>query len=227
MGAVADAYAGCRLRIGVLVRGLGAEAASRPVAACPGWSVADVVSHLAGVVDDAVHGRLDGVTTAPWTAAQVEARRGRPLADVVEEWDEQAPHFESLLDAVGEAGHQAVTDVVTHEHDLRAALDAPDARTSDAVGIGVRFVALHVAEAARSLGHPLRVEVAGGPAVGPDDAAVVLRGERFELLRAMTGRRTADQLRRLAWEGDPEGVLAAFTYGPFRPPVEPVEGSTG
>lgn len=226
MGTVADAYAGCRLRIGVLVRGLEGEAAARPVAACPGWSVADVVAHLVGVVDDALHGRLDGVTTEPWTATQVDARRGRPLTDLVDEWDDRAPRFESLLDAVGEAGHQAVTDVVTHEHDLRAALDAPDARTSDAVGIGVRFVTPQVVEAARGLGRSLRIEVDGGPVVGPDDAAVVLHGRSFGLLRAMTGRRTTAQLCRLWWDGDPAGVLAAFTHGPFRPPGEPVEDAT-
>ncbi len=227
MGTVADAYAGCRLRIGALVRGLDAGTASRPVAACPAWSVADVVAHLAGVVDDALHGRLDGVTTERWTAAQVDARRGRSAPDLVDEWDAQAPRFESLLDVVGDAGRQAVTDAVTHEHDLRAALAVPGARGSDAVGIGLGFVAPQVVEAAHAAGRALRVEVDGGPVIGPGDAEVVVQGRPFELLRAMTGRRTTAQLRELRWLGDPEGVLDAFAHGPFSFPDVPVEDAAG
>ncbi len=46
------------------------------VAATPEWTVHDVIAHLSGVVEDALSGNLDGVTTDPWTAAQVERGRG-------------------------------------------------------------------------------------------------------------------------------------------------------
>jgi hypothetical protein len=46
---------------------------------------------------------------------------------------------------------------------------------------------------------------------------VVLSGDPFELLRAMTGRRSIAQLRAMHWQGDGEAALGAFTFGPFRP----------
>src|SRR3954462_336182 len=100
------------------------------VPTCPRWSVHDVVAHLTGVVSDALDGRLDGVATDPWTAAQVDARRDHSVRDMLAEWNTRAPAFEELLDGMGEPGRQAVGDAVTHEHDIRAALRVPAARES-------------------------------------------------------------------------------------------------
>jgi hypothetical protein len=71
MGEVGAAYAGCRARITDLVGGLDEERASTMVPTCPDWSVHDVVAHLSGGVEDAMTGRLEGLGTDRWTAAQV------------------------------------------------------------------------------------------------------------------------------------------------------------
>lgn len=223
MGEVADAYAGCRARIGALVRDLEPAAASLTVPSCPEWTVHDVVAHVSGVVDDALNGRLDGVATDPWTAAQVEARRDRPIPQMLDEWLEGAPAFEALLDEIGPPGRQAVADLVTHEHDIRGALGQPGARDSDAVAIGSRFVANGFVAATRDMGVRARAEAAGLYALGPDDAEVTLRGSAFELLRAMTGRRSVEQIRELDCDGDVERVLPAFTFGPFRPAAKRID----
>lgn len=219
MATVGEAYAGCRRRVSELVRPLAPEQASMVVPACPEWTVHDVVAHLAGVVDDALAGRLDGVATDAWTAAQVEARRQRSIGEIITEWAATAPTFESVLDGIGPRGRQAVLDAVTHEHDVRGALAAGGARDADAVSIGVSFVAPVLVTTAAELGVTLRVEVAGGSHYGapPASAGAVLRGEAWELMRAMTGRRSAGQLRRLDWERFDERMLAAFEFGPFRP----------
>ena len=224
MGEVADAYAGCRARIAGLTRDLDAAAAAAPVPTCPAWTVHDVVAHLSGIVVDVANGNLDGMTTEPWTAAQVEARRDRTVAQILAEWDEHAPAFEAVLDGIGQPGRQAVADVVTHEHDIRTALGRPGERASDAVRIGFAMVAAGFVASAAGHGLAVRLEPAGGEAVGPADAAVVLRGDRFELLRAITGRRSATQVRALGWpaDGGDGGVRAAFTFGPFHPAVAPV-----
>jgi uncharacterized protein (TIGR03083 family) len=222
MGEVGEAYAGCRARIAALTGGLDGPGAATPVPTCPGWTVHDVVAHVSGVVDDALAGRLDGVATDPWTAAQVEARRDRSVADILAEWDEQAPAVEVLLDAIGDPGRQAVADVASHEHDVRVALGAPGARDSDAVHIGLGFFAPHLVESAAGRGIVLRVEAGGGLSWGPDDAPTSLRGEPFDLFRAISGRRSPHQLRAMRWEGDGEAALAAFTYGPFRPAAQPI-----
>jgi uncharacterized protein (TIGR03083 family) len=222
MGEVGEAYAGCRARITALTGELDGPGAATPVPTCPGWSVHDVVAHVSGVVDDALAGRLDGVATDPWTAAQVEARRDRSVADILAEWDEQAPAFEGLLDAIGDPGRQAVADVATHEHDVRVALGAPGARDSDAVRIGLAFLAPRLVESAAERGIVLRVQAGDGLSWGPGDAPTSLSGETFDLFRALTGRRSAVQLRALRWAGDVEAALPAFTHGPFRPAPQPI-----
>lgn len=134
------------------------------------------------------------------------------------------PAFEGLLDSIGDPGRQAVADVVTHEHDIRAALDQPGARDSDGVAIGLGFVApLFVRDAVAPLAVTVRIEAAGGVTYGEPGADLVLRAEPFDVLRALTGRRTVEQIRAMDWSGDVERVLPAFTFGPFRPAVEFVE----
>jgi hypothetical protein len=49
---------------------------------------------------------------------------------------------------------------------------------------------------------------------GGDEPLATLRATRFELFRAMSGRRSLDQLRSFDWDGDPEPFLTYFyPYG--------------
>ncbi len=52
---------------------------------CAGWRVADVAGHVAGQLTDVVSLNLDGVGTPEVTERQVDQRRGRPPAELVEE----------------------------------------------------------------------------------------------------------------------------------------------
>jgi uncharacterized protein (TIGR03083 family) len=218
MGEVADAYAGCRQRIDEVVRSLGDDAATTAVPTCPAWSVKDVAAHLAGVVDDALAGRLDGVASDRWTAAQVDARRDRPVSEILDEWNEKAPAFEDLLDVIGDPGRQAVFDTVTHEHDIRTATGATGARESDALQIALDFAGRHFVAAANDAGLDLAVCSTTGQSFGdPDTASATLTATPFELVRAISGRRSVDQLRSMSWSGDIEPALACFTWGPFSP----------
>ena len=83
--------------IGV-VRGLSAEQLATSVAACPAWTVHDLLAHLAGTSADQVSQNLDGVTTDPWTARQVEDRRGRTVPELATEWS-TAPIAQLRYDA--------------------------------------------------------------------------------------------------------------------------------
>jgi hypothetical protein len=55
--------------------------------------------------------------------------------------------------------------------------------------------------------------------IGSGAPSAILRASRFELLRAMTGRRSQAQVRAFAWEGqaDPERLLLAPF---FQPPAD-------
>jgi hypothetical protein len=54
--------------------------------------------------------------------------------------------------------------------------------------------------------------------VGDGEPAADLVGTPFDLLRAMTGRRSSAQIRAFAWEGDADVFVPAFQFGPFTPP---------
>ncbi|MEP7111723.1 MAG: maleylpyruvate isomerase N-terminal domain-containing protein [Ilumatobacteraceae bacterium] len=75
-------YRASRLRVADLADD---SVADQPVPATPAWNVHDVVAHLAGVLGDVAAGNLDGAATDPWTAAQVDRGRDKPLSRVVAE----------------------------------------------------------------------------------------------------------------------------------------------
>src|SRR4051812_45409238 len=92
------AYVASADRVADLVRDLDASALAAPVPACPGWSVHDVVAHLAGVAADVNADRLEGAGGDEWSAAHVDARRGVAIGDVLAEWSREQP---SIVAAVG------------------------------------------------------------------------------------------------------------------------------
>jgi hypothetical protein len=133
---------------------------------------------------------------------------------------------EAIADTFPEPyGPQLITDLVTHEHDIRGALGVHGARESDAVRVGADFVV--------RWGFTLGIAARGLPAVavrakgkewtaGDGDPPVTLEASEFEVLRALTGRRTVDQIRALRWSDDPAPYLPVFTYGPFTLPAQPL-----
>jgi uncharacterized protein (TIGR03083 family) len=222
-----EVYADGRKRISDLVMALATGDAGRPVPACPGWSVHDVVAHLVGICADVLAGRVEGVATDPWTEAQVLTRRGRSVADVVEEWSGVAPQVEAFAGSFpGRMGEQWVADLTTHEHDIRAALGSPGARDSDGVVVGLCFLV--------ETGFRSEVSVRGLPAlevraderawaVGTGDLAGSLVAPPFELFRALTGRRSAGQIRRFRWTVGADPYLPAFQFGPFTTSAADIE----
>jgi uncharacterized protein (TIGR03083 family) len=215
-----SAYRDTRLRITELVGAPGVDP-SMLVPATPEWTVKDVVAHLAGVCADILAGNLEGIASDPWTAAQVEARRDKDLAECLEEWAGASAEIEPIVVIFpGRSGHQFVMDAFTHEHDLRNALGKPGERESSAAAIALDFAIgswLHYG--VKPLGLPALVVEAGDRSftAGEGEPVAVLRGARFEITRAVTGRRSVEQIKSLDWSGDPEPYLASFTWGPFRP----------
>jgi uncharacterized protein (TIGR03083 family) len=241
LGAV---YEDARGRIFELVSDLDDEGSRARVPACPEWSIRDVIAHTAGVCTDIINGNLTGAASDDWTGAQVEARRDWPFEDVVAEWNDRGPQIAAMLDDFpGRYGSQLVADVTTHEHDIRGALGRHGERDSVGVAIGLNFLAeavFHPAMVSFGLG-PLEVRAADRtwivgtgdpPTHDPDSWSVaagssepipaptkptvgVLNAEPFELFRAITGRRSADQIRAFDWTVDPEPYLPTFGFGPF------------
>lgn len=213
--ACADAYRALRERVTVLVRDADPDALDAVAPATPEWRVRDVLAHMTGVNTDILTGTLDGVASDAWTAAQVDTRRAWSVDRILDEWTENGAAVEGIAPDLGPAVGQWLYDATTHEHDIRNALGAPGARDVDSV-------ALSFAWATDMLDRTL----AGAPSDGvtlhtegePKDVGgaprTVVRTSRFEVVRAMTGRRSRAQIEAYEWDGTarPEAlVLGIFT----------------
>jgi uncharacterized protein (TIGR03083 family) len=202
---VSLAYMELRNRVVALLRTVAEPIGDRTVPHCPSWTVRELASHLLGVPDDIVNGRMEGVASDAWTQAQVERHRGKSLLTLADELAELAPRFDPILPHIPPMARSQMTmDAVTHEHDLRNAVAQPGARDSLAVGAALAW-----------LGVWAEKRVPGSHAalfdVGVAD---------FDLLRCLTGRRSLRQAKAL---GLPVDVLEAVQKdSPLRAPTHDV-----
>jgi uncharacterized protein (TIGR03083 family) len=206
-------YQETRERIIALVSGLDDAAWSTPVAACPGWSVRDVVAHLGAVAEDWVGGRLAGPPTDEETAAQIARFGGSDVAEILAAWTDAATQLDHMAETAGVA--PPLGDITSHEHDVRGAIGRPGARDSSAVWHSSDWLLATLRTPV-----PLRVTVDDARyRSGPDDRAeraeILLSTMRFEALRWRTGRRSRAQLAAMDWSGDPTPVLDhLYMFGP-------------
>ena len=96
-------YRETRERISELVTELDEAAASTAVAACPGWSVRDVVAHVAAVADDWADGRLAGPPTDEETAAQIARFDGQDMTEILAAWTDAATRLDRMAETAGVA----------------------------------------------------------------------------------------------------------------------------
>lgn len=221
------AYIDLRARMVAMLRDLDpAVAASTPVPACPAWTVTDAMAHVAGVCVDIVDGNIAEAGTTPWADAHVARFSAEGLPAILDRWEATAPVIDSLGGLVPDrVASQFCFDACTHEHDVRGALGRPGERDAASVRVGGGFLEAALDGVVRQRGLPAlevvlpdeRVLVGEGPAA----ASVTL--DRFEWMRAFGGRRSVDQIRALAWTGDPAPYLAVFEASPLSPPAEPLE----
>jgi uncharacterized protein (TIGR03083 family) len=205
-------YRETRERLTALVAGLDEVELGAPVPACPGWSVADVIGHLAAITEDALAGRLTGPPSEAETAVQVDRFRGRPMAQTLARWTELAPQFEEIVAAF--KVWPAVIDVASHEQDIRGAVGRPGARDTDVIREMSDWLLAGLRLPVR-----LRVTVEDTQIqVGPDGEPVLgLTTTWYESFRWRMGRRSRDQLAALDWSGDPAPVLDHLViFGPAR-----------
>jgi uncharacterized protein (TIGR03083 family) len=212
-------YADTRTRITELVADLPAGAIDTIAPATPLWRVRDIVSHLSGACADILDGNLDGVATDAWTAAQVDARRDLPFEQIIDEWVTLGPQVEAMMEAFPPlAATMFVTDAVTHEHDVRGAIDRPGARDSAALDFALQRMVAGLGERLDEAGAPALRLVAGNQewVVGTGEPAATLSADGYEILRARTGRRSASQISSFAWEGDPATYVDLLPVFPAR-----------
>ena len=217
---LAELYRSSHGRVIERVAGLAPAQLAATVPGTPLWSVADLVAHVTGVASDALHSRLAAAGAPEWTAAQVVQRAGRPIAEVLDEWRECA----AKLDPVGEPG--VARDLLIHEADLSGALGVADAPPAEAVAWVLDFALGDLGRRIDEAGLAgLRIAVDGDERiVGQTAPSRTLVAPPWELFRSLAGRRSLAQVRRYAWEGEPEAYLAVWNRFGQLPVDDIIEG---
>jgi uncharacterized protein (TIGR03083 family) len=206
----AESYATTRAALLELAATLTDEEAGQSVPALPGWKVKDAYAHLAGVCADMLDGRLEGAGSAEWTAQQVDDRVDLLLAEVADEWAARGPVLDDWIRGMPE--HRTTflaLDVWSHEQDIRAAVGLRGARDDDRVVYLAGVACTSFDRRFREAGAPsLRLVQPGGDRVlGEGTPRARLRIDDYELMRVFFGRRSADQIERYDWRGDPAAFL--------------------
>jgi hypothetical protein len=224
MTELGDLHATIRTDLTALLRDRGPdEVADLVVPACPEWTVKETVSHMTGVATDILSGNLEGVTTDPWTEAQVAPRRSQSLTEILDEWSEADPQVEAISEVMGDVEAQWLLDCQTHDLDVRGALDAQQQVNPRTMVFSLNFMVPGFQALAIAAGHPAIRFIADGTERAPQaEPAATAEVTSFELLRGLTGRRSADQIREWNWDTDPDPLIAAFTWGPFTMRPDPL-----
>jgi uncharacterized protein (TIGR03083 family) len=213
-----ELYAASRHRITDLIMTAPPERIDQQCPSTPDWTVHHLVAHLRGVTEDVRLGNVAAAGTDPWTADQVRRHGNTDIKTLLVEWSDDAPVLESFLSSPhGEAAARALFDVHVHEADLRGALD----RVVDLPGVfgdwAIGPMTEHFVSGSTAAGlPPIRIQTDEGDEIGPADADVVLRISRYELFRALLGRRSASQVCSYDWSGvDARPYLTHFfVFGP-------------
>ena len=182
----------------------------------PLWTAREVLSHVAGVPDDGLAGRVDGAATEPWTQSQVERNADLPVDELLDRLMSQYAMFGAAIDQMGEG--RPPFDCHSHEHDIRHAVSRPGNR--DSAIIRDAGESLLSTLAGLPVGVAITYEDSTESQVGAPDAtaAATLSISRFEMFRSRLGRRTLEQVRALDWGGDADAIEAViagwFVFGP-------------
>jgi uncharacterized protein (TIGR03083 family) len=226
----AGAYEDGHRRVRALVEDLDPATLDTAVPACPEWTVKDLVAHLTGVAEASVGGTYFGgalnawrdpriaAARDRWTADQVTSRAGLDLPSLLRDFDELSRTLVGKLRR-GTAGaawmdSSPAADLSVHLDDLREALALPPDTESTVARFGFAMYRqwLHARIIERGL-PALRLRGDGHEWVlGRGEPAATVTADRYELFRAITGRRSAERIRGYAWDG------AADPYLPFISP---------
>lgn len=180
----------------------------RRVPATPDWTGRQLLAHMVGLGADVLDGDEPDDHHEGWTRAQVESRATSSALELVAEWRALADRMETYL---REQSPRPLGDLLIHEQDLRGGLGTPGARASAGLAMVRATMAGRLGAAVREAGlAPLALEEREGPwrwASGDGAPGALLRADGFDLFRAVTTRRTADQLRSYLAAGDVEPYL--------------------
>lgn len=199
---VCEAYKRTRESVLNLLNETPETSATLIVPACPSWTVQQTASHLVGVPEDLLAGRMEGITSDAWTNAQVQRHAGESLAQLASALEATIVPFNAMLPAISSPSNsQLVMDALTHLIDLREAL-----------GLECESSSLELSVAGAWL---LDLIDRRGPSAIPTIESA--QCSDLELVRALSGRRSVAQMDDQGLPGNQ--IVAALAGTPLRPPA--------
>jgi hypothetical protein len=199
---VREAYRCTRQSVLDLLEATPESSADLVVPACPDWTVQQTFSHLVGVPEDLLAGRMEGITSDAWTNAQVQRHAGETLAELWSTLEAAIASFDAILPGIPQPSNsQLVMDSLAHELDLREALGLKCDDSSLALSVAKAWLIDMIERRGPSA-------IAGIESAGCSD---------LDIVRALTGRRSAAQMDDL---GLPTAqVVGALAGTPLKPPT--------
>jgi len=176
----------------------------------PEWRVRDIVAHLVGVAQDVSSGNFPQDFDA-WTSAQVERLRAIDAHTLVRQW-QGFPIGEMLSEPLA----IALYDQATHEADICHAVGVPSELDSATLSLLSNFTLSRFGAQANDLHVTLNLDNQIFE-TGTGSIDVTLSATAFEWCRASSGRRSANQIRAMAWHGDVDILKILFENGFFTP----------
>ena len=192
-----------RSRIIELLSSESGSVADTPVPTVPDATIRDVIAHLVGTATASPH----AVALTP--AVPGKADRSQALAELLDDWRSASGGLDEVIGMDPTIAGPYITDAAMCEHDLRTALDRPAARGDESVKVSLDELSGRFSDRVEAAGlPPLRVTVEQwGTIIGEGHAVRCVVADRFEFVRAMSGRRSAAEIRRWNWGTDPAPYL--------------------
>lgn len=190
-----------RQRITELVEALAADVAATMLATVSGATVRDALAHLTATAVRAAESPAElchGALTPP------RPRQGAPeatLPELLAAWDKAAAVVRGGVEADAGLASFLISDAVMCEHDLRTTFQVAGARDDIAIKVALDELSGRFSDRAETAGvPPLRVTVEQwGTIIGNGRAVSCVVADRFEFVRAMSGRRSAPEIRQWNW----------------------------
>jgi hypothetical protein len=219
------------------------EAWATPIPTRLEWTVKDTLAMLAGFAEALIEGHWNEDYSDAWAdkdlrlrlqerfQEMIDLRRDRSGEEVLKEWIGLAPRMERMMSGQVAfppeihpfAAWTYLWAVVQNAHNIWTALGvASKDRDSEATSLCLESAIYWLDMRLQAKAIPaLRVRTGQEEwVIGDGIPQATVTAPRFELFRALSGRRSLDQIRAFSWDGDPKPYLTVFS--PFEPPLEAI-----
>lgn len=219
------------------------EASHAPVLTRREWTVKDTVAMLTGFARAIVEGRWTQDFSDSWADANlrqqlhehfegwISERRERSMADVVAEWDSCALRLRRMIareEPFPNGTHPFTAwtylwAVVQNAHNIWSALGiGTKERDGEATWMCLETAIYWLDMRLQAKRLPaLRIRAGDREwVIGDGIPATGVTAPPFELFRALSGRRSLQQIRDFSWDGDADPYLEVFS--PYEAPAEAI-----